>query len=219
MRSATRLLPAIVFMIGCGGSAERTYSGGDFPAGDVSASSESAGGTYTGTAQLQLGYADVAGNIVDSRTFTYPAVVRVKPPARSGQFVEDNPFSLYVGPADDRQMRQNGVITLWSAMPMRDPRDGVEFMLQYWSLTADGDDIRGRLVDTHIGQGAALNLLNDMDELVPGRPELGIMPRIAALEAGCTIQGSISSDEVDIVVKGNVTDKSRPFALSVTAAR
>jgi hypothetical protein len=174
---------------------------------------------YSGRADVTIGYADAFGNLKGRQAFNYAVDVTVDAPARSGRIVERNPIHLVVAPSDDRQAGQNGVITIWSAMPLTDPKDGVQFLLQYWTLTLDATMLEGRLSNTHTAEAAALNLLNDIDELVPGRPELGMIPRVAALARGCTLRGTLTRSSIDIEIRGNVTDQSRPFIMRVRASR
>lgn len=91
--------------------------------------------------------------------------------------------------------------------------------LHYWDILFDGTNVTGRLVEDHVEEAAAGNLLSSSAQLVPCRPELGTFPNMDAIAEGAELGGTVSEDEVHLYLVGNITTGLRPFAAEIVADR
>lgn len=172
---------------------------------------------YLGTAATTVTYFDAFGKFLRKETYREELTVSIVAPRQAGGIVESNPFSFSIG--STVRMDAEGQIQITSAVPFTDPRDGVQFLFQYWKLTFRDGDLSGALTDTHAAEAMVLNFLNAAKEIVPGRPEMGMMAFQYGISKDATLQGTLDSNEIRLRIQGNVTDESRPFTSEIVATR
>ena len=132
-----------------------------------------------------------------------------------GDAVEQNPYSLSLA----SQQGYEGAITLASASVFTTPETARKVLLTYWSLRATGDQVSGRLVESHKDEAAVLNVLSTSSPLVPCRPSLGTIPQELTIHEGATLSGSISSSRASLRIVGVSYDATREFVVVVDAKR
>ena len=172
---------------------------------------------YKGTASTTITYLDISGNAIGRQTFYDNVSVGIGPPQQSGNIVESNPCNLFLGPV--LTPTDEGQISIFSAIPFTDPRDGVQYLLQYWTLRLNGNHISGLLSDTHLAEASVMNFLNANKELVPGRPEMGTMVWPYPISKNAKLEGTFNMQEIKLRIQGNVSDESRAFTSTIVANR
>ena len=172
---------------------------------------------YKGKATTTITYLDGAATVISQRTFYDDVSVGIGPPQQAGSIVESNPLHLFLGPISTPTAE--GQISVFSAIPFKDRRDGVQYLLQYWTLRLNGNKISGTLSDTHMAEASVVNFLNGNKEIVPGRPEMGTMIWPYPIGKNAKLEGTFNMREIRIRIQGNVSDESRSFTSTIVANR
>ena len=172
---------------------------------------------YEGTAHTTITYLDASGNVVSKATYQDNVTVGIGDPQRSGSIAESNPVNLFLGSVS--KPTAEGQLSIFSAIPFKDPRDGVEYLLQYWDLRLEGDTISGRLINTHMAEASVMNFLNANKEIVPGRPEMGVIMWPYPIGENSKLEGTFNKQGIRLRIQGNVSDESRPFTSEIVATR
>jgi hypothetical protein len=168
---------------------------------------------YRGTLTTAIRYLDACGSDLGQTVQEeIPVDVFVNPGVDDG-----NPIVLQVSqPSVEANLAEGSLliestgVTATSQGPLT---------LHYWDLLFDGTNVAGRLVEDHVEEAAAGNLLSSSAQLVPCRPELGSFPSMDAIAEGAELGGTVSEDEVRLYLLGNVTTGLRPFAAEIIADR
>lgn len=165
----------------------------------------------------------LSGQSLGVQQFQLPTSVIFDSPRSAGGITESNPFSLVVAPADPAAA---GAIEVWSSLPANVPADptvpdlipGDDVLFQYWSLQTDqsGTQFQGQLVNTHIAEAVALNLVNAPTQIAPGIPPI---PFPKPMIEGTTLQGTTDGQTVQMAVQGATVDGANPFASQIQATR
>jgi hypothetical protein len=169
---------------------------------------------YQGTARTTIKYLDATGNLLAQQSYQDNVNVGIGPPHQSGRIIENNPINLFLEPVSTPTAE--GQISIHSAHPFTDTRDGRKVLLQYWSLTRNGGSISGTLSDTHATEGSVVNFLNASKEL---GPNLGTIVWPYPISKNSTLQGTIAANEIKLRIEGNVSDGSRAFVSAIVATR
>ncbi|MEV6670058.1 hypothetical protein [Streptomyces sp. NPDC051162] len=175
------------------------------------------GAHYQGTAKVTATPYDYcgSGNSLEAgqaQTYELPATLDLGKPREAGGQSDGNPFTLQlaVGPPS-----QDGAISLQSSATASG-----QLLLTYWHLSWDGSDLSGELTDTHVKEGAALNLVNWPGLLVPCRPELGKMPGGLPhdIATGSTLSGSLSRGSTSLTAKAKSEDGLVEFSFDFSGS-
>ncbi|MFF4528508.1 hypothetical protein ACFY1P_04480 [Streptomyces sp. NPDC001407] len=188
-------------------------AGSDASPGDASALW---GAHYQGTAKVTAVPYDYcgAGNSLEAgqaKAYELPATLDLGKPHDAGGQSDGNPFTLLLAVG---QPSQDGAISLHSSAPSD------QLLLTYWHLSWDGSDLSGELTDTHVKEGAALNLVNWPGLLVPCRPELGALPGGAThdIATGSTLSGSLSRGSALLTAKAKSEDGLVEFSFDFSGS-
>lgn len=79
--------------------------------------------------------------------------------------------------------------------------------------------MKGRLVEDHHEEAAALNQLAAPAEVVACQPQFGTYPNVYGIAEGAKLTGSIDVRCVRLRIEGNVFDRTRPFVAKIVARR
>ena len=171
---------------------------------------------YQGETVIALQVLDpLSGQVVSQERFQHPIQVVVADPVAAGGLREGNPFNLSINPLG--MPTEEGQFSIFSAIPFHDPRDEVNFLIEYWRLQHDGARLSGELVNSHTADALAVNLLNAVDLSL-----LLVNIRIAtplAMVEGTTLQGTLDGTQADLVLRGNTVDSFHPFEARIVARR
>lgn len=167
---------------------------------------------YRGMLTIALRYLDACGADLGEAVHQVPVDVFVGPEVGDG-----NPLVLRVSqPSVAANLAEGSLLlqTTGVAATTQGP-----LVLHYWDLQFDGVNLAGQLVQDHVEEAAAGNLLTSSTHLVPCRPSLGAFPTMDALAEGSVLAGTVTGDQVRVQVHGNVTTGLRPFAADIVADR
>lgn len=172
---------------------------------------------YHGTAQTIIRYYEFnpqtgQDDFIEEKQYDYPVTVFVSPPLEKNGMEENNPINLQVFPDRSNGQEEEGHLDLSSALIFALENDWT--VLQYWDLTLAGNDLNGHLSDAHLAEAAAANLLWAWDDIAGI-----IMTMPFALKTGCTLQGSITDNSVQLSVSGESEDTYRKFQSTLNASR
>ncbi|MET8824995.1 hypothetical protein ABZX40_24520 [Streptomyces sp. NPDC004610] len=187
------------------------------------------GAEYSGTAEVSVDVydycaADGSRQLADSQSYSMNATLSLGAPRSGGGASEDNPFTLVmaVGQPDEA-----GALSLWSssvsAVSGQDlagnPRDP-DLLITYWQLEWDDGEVTGRLIDDHVEQAIALNLLNWPSQTVPCRDDLGQLPigYPHALAEGTTLGGDLDTDGASLTAQGATGDGQFEFGFDFSGS-
>ncbi|WP_416669285.1 PPC domain-containing protein [Egbenema bharatensis] len=171
-------------------------------------------GEYRGVGVTTIGKIDpLSGQLYSTNSFQTTIIANVSQPATAGGITESNPFNLFVG-SSPSEIAQNveGAISIHSAIPFTF-RGG--FLVQYWQLQYQGNQISGTLTNPNTAIAAATNLFNSTKDLGLGLT----IPFPYAMDAGTTLQGTLSANELRIQIQGLDTGRTRVFVSDIVAQR
>ncbi|WP_100498913.1 hypothetical protein [Geodermatophilus chilensis] len=167
---------------------------------------------YRGILTIAIRHLDACGADLGEAIHEVPVDAFVNPGVGDG-----NPFVLQVSEpsvaanlAEGSVLLQTTGVTATSQGPL---------FLHYWDLQFDGLNVSGQLVQDHVEEAAAGNLLTSSAQLVPCRPSLGVIPSMDAIAEGSALAGTVTEGQVQLQVVGNVTTGLRPFSAVITADR
>jgi hypothetical protein len=175
---------------------------------------------YQGVATTTVAVLDpLSGQPVKQDTFQHNVQVLVGQPVSANGQPENNPFNLIIGPPPGESQLQEGQFGIFSALSATVPLEAgpAPFLFRYWELQAAGGQVSGTLVQDHVEEAAALNLLNsiDLNLLLVNIP---FVMSLAMVE-GTTLQGTIDGTQAVLRIEGNTTDLAHPFVAEVAATR
>lgn len=183
------------------------------------------GKQYRGTANVTIETYDycpagAARRFTGRSTYSMPATLSLDRPHQGGGQVENNPFSFMMSVGQPSQI---GAFTLGSstvvtasgrdvAGNLRDPR----LVLVYWKFGWGGGNLNATLTDTHLREGATLNMFNPARPLVPCQPQMGPMPAgmPVPVNTGATLSGSLTTSRASLTLRGGTTDGMEVFTFS-----
>jgi hypothetical protein len=167
---------------------------------------------YRGTLTTDIRYFDACGADLGEALQQVPVDVFVNPQAGDG-----NPFVLQVSEPSVAANLAEGSVALQTTGVTATTQGPL--LLHYWDIQFDGVNLTGQLVQDHVEEAAAGNLLSSSMELVPCRPSLGVLPNMDAIAEGSVMAGTIGTDRVHLQLQGNVTTGLRPFSADIVADR
>jgi hypothetical protein len=189
--------------------------------GDGDSTSVSGGqllATYKGTATTVIRYLEYnvyTGQMEFSfeNTKQHATTVFVKVPFQINQVEsETNPVNLQISPS--HVTKDEGLIDVVSALTLKTPDTGRDALMQYWQLSMDGDRIQGNLTDNHIPQWVAINNIWALNDLAGGL--WMVLPERMAV--GTTLEGAMTSTQLQLSVTGQSADTSVQFSTSIDAS-
>jgi hypothetical protein len=167
---------------------------------------------YRGVLTIAIRYLDACGADLGEVVHEVPVDAFINPGVGDG-----NPFVLQVSEpsvaanlAEGSVLLQTTGVTATSQGPL---------LLHYWDLQFDGLNVSGQLVQDHVEEAAAGSLLTSSAQLVPCRPSLGVIPNMDAIAEGSALAGTVTEEQIQLQVTGNVTTGLRPFSVVITADR
>ncbi|MGE3359209.1 MAG: hypothetical protein AB7O92_21500, partial [Acidimicrobiia bacterium] len=180
-------------------------------------------GTYRGTAEVVVDVYDYCGpgaarSFDRTERFTFDVALNIGRPVTDGELIESNEFSMQLAVGPDAA---EGSVFMQSALVATTPETMRQVVLQYWGYELRNGQLQGTLGNDHIAEGAAINLINGQNLLVPCRPELGELPggMPAAVAEGATISGSLTETNAQLRLQGATTDGLRAFTVTISASR
>ena len=166
---------------------------------------------YSGVANTVILVGD--GISVTQHNYQKNVGIIFSPPLQGG-LPEDNPFNLFIGPADRAETGQSGHYEVHSAAVV----DG--HLFQFWELQLQGNGtFGGTLTDPHNAEGLVWNLINVERALIPGRPNLGVIPTMLGMGAGTQIVGAVTDSTAEIRLQGPTIDQATQFDSRISATR
>ena len=130
---------------------------------------------------------------------------------------EDNPFHFSVSPYPLSATGEEGHFSLLSAgINLQGSLTG-ELLIQYWQLSRTGNSISGTLTNPQNSLAASANLIN-LPHHIPGGAGFTI-PMPFAISQGTAFSGTLTDQEIQIQVEGNVIDGVHPFRSAIVAKR
>ena len=181
---------------------------------------------YDGVLVTTVSATNACGRNLGTQTTRIPSTIWIQAPLRNVPAspglpapvgADDNPLNLKLHQSTTAAGIAPGAISLGSALLFNSTSPSV--ILRYWGLGFDGTSLTGTLVEDHREEAAAFNLLAISDELVPCRPELGIIPNVVPLREGTRLSGTVTATEVRLRIEGNVLRGDRAFVAEIVAAR
>ena len=137
--------------------------------------------------------------------------------SRDGFQVETNPFSLDIFSERDAWSDDEGFITIRSAAVYTGFETPGDLVLQYWDFDYIGSTVSGELVDTHVQESVAWNLLSAYDL---NMEKVGIdMVLIEPMAVGTTIQGTATDNEIRLTIAGTNSNTFTHFNTNIVANR
>jgi len=168
-------------------------------------------GNYRGMGNTTIGtYNPLSGQLISADSFQTNIAGAIDSPKSTGGLTEDNPFSLSISsPAS--AITQSGEFSIFSALPF-DFRGG--YLLQYWKLQYEGNQIFGKLVNTGVAEALAINSFNATQNFGSFST-----PFPYTMGTDTLLQGTITSNEIRVRIQGFDTSKTRFFLSDVVAQR
>lgn len=168
---------------------------------------------YRGTATTNVQLFDVFGQPKGVSTFQSAVEVVVTPPLAVGGLQETNPFRFVIGTipvVGGPPPGSPGEVSLWSSANVQ----GV--MFQYWQFAAvTNNSWQGSLIDNHVREAVALNLLTVPKEIAPNLE----LPMVEAMANGTQLQIAANGNQVTFIVDGDSTGGTAPFHIEIVAQR
>lgn len=179
--------------------------------GTTSGTAQSGESMYSGTARTDV----LVGDGLSTTPHSYQQnVIVVFGPPKQGGLTENNPFNLFVGPANRNETGQPGVFEIHTAVLVGSN------VFQYWELQQqDNGTFVGRLTDPHNAEALVTNLINLQTSLIPGRPNLGELTMPKGMAAGTQIVGAVTDSAAEIQLQGLTIDQFTQFSSQIVASR
>lgn len=171
---------------------------------------------YVGTANVVISYYDYNVNtgqdfFIEEKQYIYNTTIYIKPPLATSGFTETNPFNLQIFPERINGIDEEGHIDFSSSLIFTVSTGYV--LLQYWNYTLVGEVISGTLQDNHIAEAAATNMLWAWDDVA------GIkMTMPFSMANGATISGTITENNISLLISGQSISTYRKFTCQINAA-
>ncbi|MCK9902504.1 hypothetical protein MXD63_20790 [Frankia sp. Cpl3] len=170
-------------------------------------------GTYDGISTITLTTYDFCGpgsarRRAASQTYQLSSQLVIGRRQTDGTSSEPSPFSFTLAAGNPGA---TGAVSLASARVAatsgsdlagnpRSPR----LLLTYWQLAWSDGNLTGRLVDDHRAEGAAYNLFNGEQPLIPCRANSGgSIPQVAPLSPGATLRGRLGDGGADLTLSAS----------------
>jgi subtilisin len=175
-------------------------------------------GTFQGTITTTIAALHPGtGGILDLQTFSKNVDVFVGQPAAAGGLVEANPVNLVIFPSASSNLGEEGQMAIFSAFPFAF-NDGSQLLVQYWTLALEGNHIAGSLMDNHVREALALNLINSLD-LNLALVGIRSVTTLALDVQITTLTGTIDANQVRLTIQGATTDRAHWFFSEIVANR
>jgi hypothetical protein len=171
-------------------------------------------GEYRGVGITTIGKIDpLSGQLYSTNSFQTSIIADVGQPAAASGIAESNPFNFFVS-SSPTEIAQNveGAISIHSAIPFTF-RGG--FLVQYWQLQYQGNQISGTLTNPNTTIAAATNLFNSTRDLGLGLT----IPFPYVMDTSTTLQGTLTANELRIRIQGLDTGRTRAFVADIVAQR
>ena len=174
--------------------------------------------SYSGTANVTIKYYEYNAltgqdDFVEEKNYQYDTKIFVKQPLSTGSTTETNPVNIQIYPDRTSSSGEEGHLDISSAA-LFTVNNTNDLLLQYWSISINGNTINGTLADTHTAEAAAANLLWAWDDVA------GIhMTMPFPIAVNTTMQGTITDSNLQITVQGESINTYRKFTATITAIR
>jgi hypothetical protein len=169
---------------------------------------------YTGTSTMTVQLTDVYGQNTTVETYQIPFEVMLQEPS---EFARDpNPF--FLAAQSKPLVNDPGEASLLSTAPVgTDPTTGEKIVLRMWTLRILQEGVfDGRLTDNRFNEG--ISGANAIAIPINYAPNLTmVMPQ--AMANGTQMSGTVTQNEFRAQVKGNTTDQTHPFTITIEATR
>ncbi len=180
-------------------------------------------GTFTMTVEKWNYCGSPPGELVLTLADTYTleesfSFSTAAPTEVSDATIEDNPFYMSAGtdPEDPGPL----TLALFSAALLEvESTPDEPYLQQYWDLAYDDGELTGELVEDGRELGAAFNGFFDEDELIPCKPQLGVIAKAYTLAEGTTLVADLGNDTMTMLVEGRSYDEARRFRIEASATR
>ncbi|MCL5998773.1 MAG: hypothetical protein M1546_22355 [Chloroflexi bacterium] len=173
---------------------------------------------YRGSATVRIQICDMnaAGKRTcqPKRTYRRPVTVYTGAAASCDAVEEDNPFNLAIYTDQNPRKPLDGEFAIQSAASVIASYSGACALLQYWTLSLDGNTLTGELSEAHIDEGSAANIIWSTRTLVRGLDPM-VLP--STIGEGTTLSGTIKTSDIRLHLEGGTTDLSRLFTADVVA--
>jgi len=172
---------------------------------------EYAGQTVTKIRYYEYNVNTGQDDFVEEKQYTYNSSVFVNPPMELEGVTETNPFSLQIYPDRSGNDGEEGHLDISSCIIVNDMFVG-KVILQFWKYSLNGEQISGTLMDNHIAESSAANIIWTWDD-VAGM----IMTMPFYLANGATMTGTVTNSKISINIAGQSTDTYRKFTCQINA--
>jgi hypothetical protein len=168
-------------------------------------------GKYRGVGNTTIGtYDPLSGQLIGANSFKTNIAGTIASPKSAGGLIEDNPFNLSIS-SPAAAITQSGEFSMFSALPFNFQGG---YLLQYWKLQYEGNQIIGKLVNTGVAESLAINSFNATQNFGSFST-----PFPYTMGTDTILQGTITSNEIRVRIQGFDTGKTRFFSSEVIAQR